>query len=155
VKSANSSDDLKSSGEPSAERVIIRVAHYEFVARLESQLAPRTCEFFRSLLPLDESMLHCRWSGESMWVPFPPPSVALVFENHTSFPHPGEILLYANGFSEPEILLPYGACAFNSKVGQLAGNHFLTIEQGAADLCSLGHDVLWGGAHKVSFSASL
>ena len=32
----------------------------------------------------------------------------LSFENHTSHPAPGEILLYPGGFSETEILFPYG-----------------------------------------------
>ena len=33
------------------------------------------------------------------------------YENHTSHPAPGEILLYPGGFSETEILFPYGAPA--------------------------------------------
>lgn len=100
---------------------------------------------------MTNSVVHCRWSGESVWVPFTPPEVPLPFENHTSYPHPGQILLYAHRYSEPEILIPYGACAFSSKVGQLAGNHFLTIEQGAQDLPSLGHDVLWHGSSPITF----
>ncbi len=31
------------------------------------------------------------------------------------------------GFSESELLIPYGGTDFSSKVGKLAGNHFLTI----------------------------
>jgi len=133
------------------ELIEIRVGDFRFVAKLESGAAPRTCKFFMDLLPFSGSALHCRWSGESIWVPFTPPGWTLDFENHTSFPRPGQILIYAQGFSEPEILMPYGACAFNSKVGQIAGNHFLTIESGTSGLADLGHDVLWKGAHEVSF----
>lgn len=133
------------------ERVEIQVGRYRFSARFESKLAPKTCMYFRSLLPLSQSVLHCRWSGESLWVPFTPGGAILDFENHTSFPHPGQILIYAHQFSEPEILLPYGTCAFGSKVGQLAGNHFLTIEGGMSGLAELGQDVLWHGAQTISF----
>ena len=46
--------------------------------------------------------------------------------------------------------MPYGSCAFNSKVGQLAGNHFITLESGLDDLAELGRQVLWNGAQAVS-----
>lgn len=135
----------------SEELIEIRVGDFRFVAKLELGAAPRTCKFFKELLPFAGSALHCRWSGESMWVPFTPPEWTLEFENHTSYPRPGQILIYAQGFSEPEILMPYGACAFNSRVGQIAGNHVLTIEAGISSLADLGHDVLWKGAHEISF----
>ena len=134
-----------------AERIEVEVGDFRFIGRLENQLAPRTCASFKSLLPLSASVLHCRWSGESLWVPFIPKQPTLDFENHTSFPHPGQVLMYAQRFSEPEILMPYGACSFSSKVGQLAGNHFLTIESDVSALNKLGQDVLWKGAHKISF----
>lgn len=134
-----------------AERIEVEVGEFRFIGRLENQFAPRTCASFKSLLPLSASVLHCRWSGESLWVPFLPNEPTLDFENHTSFPYPGQVLMYAQRFSEPEILMPYGACSFSSKVGQLAGNHFLTIESGVSALHKLGQDVLWKGAHKISF----
>jgi hypothetical protein len=131
-------------------RVEIEVAGFRFIGQLECERAPLTCQFLRSILPLSSSVLHCRWSGESVWIPFEGPAVPLQFENHTSHPHPGQLLIYAHGFSEPEILMPYGSCSFNSKVGQLAGNHFLTLESGVGDLVELGRQVLWDGAKAVS-----
>jgi hypothetical protein len=63
----------------------------------------------------------------------------------------GDILFYPGGFSETEILIAYGSCCFSSKVGQLAGNHFLTIVEGQENLRPLGVEVLWGGAQDILF----
>lgn len=132
-------------------RVSITVGHRSMIAKLEERQAPNTCALFRRMLPLKSSLVHCRWSGESMWVPFDPEAIPIAYENHTSHPVPGQILIYAQTFSEPEILIPYGACTFSSKVGQLAGNHFLTLLRGAEQLGDLGHAVLWEGAHDIFF----
>ena len=40
---------------------------------------------------------------------------------------------------------------FASKLGQLAGNHFLTVIEGAEQLGELGRRVLWEGAQDVVF----
>ena len=76
------------------------------------------------------------------------------YENHTSYPAPGQIILYPGGISETEILLAYGGVHFASKMGQLAGNHFLTIVSGAENLAELGRTVLWGGALDIRFEAA-
>ena len=60
---------------------------------------------------------------------------------------------YFAGYSETEIILAYGACSFSSKMGQLAGNHFLTIVEGREKLRELGRKVLWEGAQDVLFEA--
>lgn len=57
-------------------------------------------------------------------------STPVGFENHTSHPSKGDILFHPGGYSETEIILAYGACSFSSRMGQLAGNHFLTIVEG-------------------------
>ncbi len=64
---------------------------------------------------------------------------------------PGQIILYPGGISETEILLAYGGVRFASKVGQLAGNHFLTIVEGLENVTPLGNTCLWKGAQPIRF----
>ncbi len=131
----------------------IAAGPFRFTARFEDAAAPKTCARFRQLMPYKERIIHVRWSGEACWIPLGELDLGLGFENHTSYPAPGQILLYPGGFSETEILLPYGACQFASKMGQLAGNHFLTVIEGNENLAVLGRQVLWEGARDIVFSA--
>lgn len=129
----------------------LTVASFTFVARLEEADAPRTCAEFCKLLPYRQKLIHARWSGEACWIPLGEFKLEIGFENHTSYPAPGEILFYPGGYSETEILFPYGATRFASKVGQLAGNHFLTILEGREHLRDVGQRVLWQGAQDITF----
>jgi hypothetical protein len=131
----------------------IVVGSFIFKARFEEAVAPKTVAKFRSLLPYRERIIHVRWSGEACWIPLGELDLGLGFENHTSYPAPGQILLYPGGFSETEILVAYGACQFASKMGQLAGNHFLTVVEGTENLLPLGRMVLWQGAQQIEFRA--
>jgi hypothetical protein len=135
------------------ERVRIKAAGFEFIARFESERAPQTCAKFLTMLPYKERIIHVRWSGEGCWIPLGELDLGLKYENHTSYPAPGEIILYPGGISETEILLAYGNVHFASKVGQLAGNHFLTIIEGGDRLRSLGECVLWQGAQEILFES--
>ena len=128
----------------------ITAGPFTFGARFEAA-APLTCARFRALLPYRERIIHVRWSGEACWIPLGTLDLGLGYENPTSFPAPGQIILHPGGISETEILLAYGGVRFASKVGQLAGNHFLTITEGAADLPALGRMVLWEGAQDIVF----
>jgi len=113
--------------------------------------APKTCEAFAALLPFRNKVIHVRWSGESAWIPLGDMETHVTFENHTSHPAPGEVLLYPGGYSETEILFPYGGTCFSSILGQLAGNHFLTVTAGREHLRELGRLVLWEGAQDIEF----
>ena len=130
----------------------ITAGPYQFGARFEEAAAPQTCAKFRSLLPYRERIIHVRWSGEGCWIPLGGLDLGLGFENHTSYPAPGEIIVYPGGISETEILLAYGGVHFASKVGQLAGNHFLTITEGRENLAALGKLTLWSGAQDILFA---
>jgi len=135
----------------------IRVGDLNFSARWERG-APRTREALRALLPLGSKLIHCRWSGEGCWIPFGHQKLPVGYENHTSHPAPGEIIVYTGDLSEGEILIPYGGVTFSSKLGQLAGNHFATIVATAGDtsrdavgdaLREMGRRALWDGAQDI------
>jgi len=128
----------------------IRVGPLTFTARLEEQAAPKTVAVIRKMLPLKSKIVHCRWSGESTWIPMGERKLGLEFENHTSHPAPGMLLLYPGGISETELLFPYGSTMFASKVGQLAGNHFATVTEGQEHLPEIGRLTLWEGAQEIS-----
>ena len=124
---------------------------FRFLARFEEADAPQTCARFRSLLPYSQRIIHVRWSGEACWIPLGALDLGLGYENHTSYPAPGQVILYPGGISETEILLAYGGVHFASKMGQLAGNHFLTVIEGQEMLPALGKTVLWEGAQDIVF----
>jgi hypothetical protein len=132
----------------------ITSGEFTFVARLEEERAPQTAAAFRRLLPLESQVIHVRWSGESMWIPFGELDVGVGFENATTYPNPGEILLYPGGASETELLFPYGHVAFASKAGPLAGNHFATVVEGVGQLRELGERCLWRGAQDIAVNES-
>jgi hypothetical protein len=134
-----------------AQVIEITVSDLHFVARFEEEAAPQTVEAFRRLLPLRSRIIHARWSGEAAWIPFGELDVGVGPENATSYPAPGELLLYPGGVSETELLLPYGSTSFASKAGPLAGNHFGTVVEGGERLRELGRRVLWEGALEIAF----
>jgi Protein of unknown function (DUF3830) len=127
----------------------ITAGPFVFDARLETALAPKTCAAFLKLLPYRQKLIHVRWSGEGVWIPLGDEHFDLKYENHTSYPAPGQMILYPGGISECEILLAYGSVHFSSKLGQLAGNHFLTLTSNQEQLPALGKTVLWNGAQDI------
>jgi hypothetical protein len=133
------------------ETVSIQAGPFSFVARLELERAPKTCAAFRRLLPFENQVIHSRWSGEAVWIPLGELDTRVGFENATGLPSRGDILLYPGGFSETEILFAYGSSRFASKMGELAGNHFLTVVSGNERLLDLGNLVLWHGAQPIVF----
>ena len=122
-----------------------------FTAEFENKRAPKTVAAFKGLLPYKQRIVHCRWSGEGCWIPLGEFKLDVGFENHTSYPAPGQILWYPGGFSETELIFAYGAVQFSSKMGQLAGNHFLTVVEGNDRLAEMGRKVLYEGAQEIRF----
>ena len=130
--------------------LVMTAGGHQFIAETNPD-APKTVEAFMKLLPYRQKLIHVRWSGEGVWVPLGDFELGVSFENHTSHPSVGDILFYPGGYSETEIILAYGSCCFASKLGQLSGNHFLTITEGKENLRELGVKCLWQGAQDVVF----
>ena len=98
--------------------------------RWEDELAPQTVAAFKGILPLEDRIIHCRWSGESNWIPWGDRDLGIGPENATSYPHPGELALYPGGESETELLFPYGYCSFASKAGAALGEPLRDARRG-------------------------
>jgi hypothetical protein len=126
--------------------LVISVGDLRFKARLEVEAAPKTVALLRRLLPLHSKIIQARWSGEAAWIPMGELDIDLATENATAYPGAGELLFYPGGFSETEILFPYGRTHFASTLGTLAGNHFASVVEGREQLSELGRRVLWDGA---------
>ena len=133
------------------ERIRIKAAQFEFIARFENKDAPLTCAKFKGMLQYKERIIHVRWSGEGCWIPLGETDLGLKYENHTSYPAPGQILLYPGGVSETELLLAYGNVAFASKAGPLSDNHFLTLTEGLENIYALGRKTLLEGQQDIRF----
>ena len=59
----------------------------------EAEAAPRTVEAIRRRLPIESKLIHCRWSGESTWIPFGDFRPDRGFAKATSHPAPGQLLI--------------------------------------------------------------
>jgi hypothetical protein len=130
----------------------IDVGDLHFSARWDAE-APRTIEAIRRVLPIERQLIHCRWTGESTWIPFGDFRPGLDWENHTSHPLPGQLAIYPGGISECEIFFPYGGCTTSSKVGLLAANVFCHVvpDEGWQDrLREVGRRCLWEGAQPIT-----
>lgn len=131
-------------------RLRVAIAGEVFTGILNAA-APLTVAAFVKLLPYRAKLIHVRWSGEACWIPLGELQLGVGFENHTCHPSAGEVLFYPGGYSETELLIAYGACSFASRMGPLAGNHFMTLVDGGERLRALGNRVLRKGAVDVQF----
>ncbi|PHK95154.1 cyclophilin-like superfamily protein [Pseudoroseomonas rhizosphaerae] len=137
--------------------IVIEIGGETFRASFEEAAAPRTVARFRQLLPYQDRIIHVRWSGEACWIPMGERDLSIGYENATSYPAPGQVIVHPghiSGVSETEILVAYGPCCFASKAGQLAGNHFLTIHQDLDRLARVCRSVLWDGNKPITFRAA-
>ncbi|MEM6848861.1 MAG: DUF3830 family protein [Pseudomonadota bacterium] len=133
-------------------KVLVEAGPFRFDGKLEEELAPKTCAAFKAAMPFVSQVVHVRWSGEGVWVPLGERDFGVGYENHTSYPAPGHMILYPGGISETELLLAYSGVHFACKMGQLAGNHFLTLTGGLENLYALGTKTLWEGAQDLKIS---
>jgi hypothetical protein len=118
-------------------RVSLTAGPYEFGGILELELAPISTAWLVEQFPLKGDLQHASWSGQAAWLPLDG-APHLAPENATAHPLPGQILLYTGVTSQPELLIPYGSCAFASKAGTLAGSPVITLDDSREDLRGLG-----------------
>lgn len=135
-------------GRAEAGGVQLSVGAFRFRGRWEARAAPASVAWLAARLPLDGHALHARWSGEAGWMPLEVPAV-LAAENAVAYPQRGQLLLYPGARSGPELLIPYGACAFASKAGSLAGNHVITLAGDLEALREMGETLLRKGAQPL------
>ena len=122
-----------------------------FVADLLEDEAPRSVEALRDFLPLESELMHVRWSGHATWINIDEIDLPEIpRENHTVYPSRGDILLYPGYRNEQEILVPCGPTCFKSPAGELAGNHFATLETPRAELAALEERTLTDGSLDVT-----
>ena len=136
-------------------KVMIKIGTDHFSGILLEEKAPQTCEIFKKMLPLKEKVIHVRWSGEGVWIPYGDLTTDLPYENNTCYPAPGEFIFYPGGkgaVSETEILLAYGRVAFACMAGSISGNHFMSITEGRDRLYKIGTKTLWEGAQDIEIT---
>lgn len=97
----------------------IQAGAYQFEAKLEEALAPRTCATFLSLLPYKQKIIHVRWSGEACWIPLGELDLGLTFENHTSFPAPAKSLFIQAASAKRKFYSPTAAFTLRARSASL------------------------------------
>jgi hypothetical protein len=133
-------------------RILLAVGSYEFAGALELESAPLAAAWLVKQFPLQGALQHACWSGEAAWLPLSD-TPQLVPENATAHPRPGQILLYTGIASQAELLIPYGACAFASKAGTLAGSPVITLDGSPEDFRALGSLLLAKGMQALTLSS--
>jgi hypothetical protein len=134
----------------------ITVGDLSFEATLEEGDAPHTVEAVLRLLPIRSKLVQAPWCGEAAAIDMSdsgfdlPNSEHESFENHTTHPAPGDLIIYPGGFSDIEILFAYGPAIFARRFGNLAGNHFASVVAGRENLKELGRRLLWDGAQDIT-----
>lgn len=134
-------------------QIKITSGDYTFIGKLEEEQAPKTCEWFLNQLPYKAHFIQGAWSGAIFFTDLKDLGQGVPYEKATSYPAPGQVLMYpgdekGNG---GEIYIPHGGNCFACPTGQLAGNHFMTIIEGADRLSEFGHKVRWEGAQELLF----
>lgn len=128
------------------------VNDHTLTAQLHPDVAPASVAAVKDFLPLHTELQHVRWSGHATWINIDEITLPDVpRENHTVYPSVGDLLLYPGYRNEQEILVPCGPTCFKSPAGELAGNHFATLDTPREKLEQIEERTLTDG----SFDATL
>jgi len=116
-------------------------------ADLHPDAAPESVAAVREFTTLETELMHVRWSGIATWINIDEIDLPEIpRENHTVYPSCGDLLLYPGYRNEQEILVPCGPTCFKSPAGELAGNHFATLDTPREDLRAMEQRTLQDGA---------
>lgn len=122
-------------------------------AELLPDEAPESVAAIREILPLESELMHVRWSGHATWINIDEIELPNVpRENHTVYPSRGDLLLYPGFRNEKEILFACGSTCFKSPAGELAGNHFATVDEDRQSLRDLEQLTLRDGMQSVTLT---
>lgn len=126
-----------------------------FPATFLPEAAPESVAAVKDITPLETELLHVRWSGHATWINIDDIDLPEIpRENHTVYPSCGDLLLYPGYRNEQEILVPCGPTCFKSPAGELAGNHFATLETPRDTLAELEERTLQDGALSATLRLS-
>jgi hypothetical protein len=113
--------------------------------------APESVAAVKEFLPLESELMHVRWSGIATWINIDEIDLPEIpRENHTVYPSYGDLLLYPGYRNEQEILVPCGPTCFKSPAGELAGNHFATLDTPREELRAIEQRTLRDGMLNVT-----
>ena len=135
-------------------QVLLRVGSHEPLrCRLETAAAPATCDWFRALLPYQESLIHARWSGHAVFARIGALACELPEEAPLSEPVAGQVVVHRSSAAarDGEILLAYGPTRFANPSGALRGNLLMTVLGSAEALKDLGRAIHVGGSLPARF----
>jgi len=108
--------------------------------------APESVAAVEDLTPLHTELMHVRWSGHATWINIDEIELPEIpRENHTVYPSYGDLLLYPGYRNEQEIRVPCGPTCFKSPAGELAGNHFATLDTPREELEAIEERTLQDG----------
>jgi len=128
----------------------IEIGDTTFTAELHEDRAPESVAAVRDFLPLESDLMHVRWSGIATWINIDEIDLPEIpRENHTVYPSRGDLLLYPGYRNEQEILVPCGPTCFKSPAGELAGNHFATVQASPDELRAIERLTLRDGMQDV------
>ena len=137
-------------------KVLLKSGDFEFVAVMEEEKSPKTCEWLLNKLPWEIGMIHVSWSGEACFGRLLDQAWGLPYESTLRIVHPGQIIVYPGGKPElqmsGEFYLGWGYNEINCDNGPLSGNHVLTIVEGMDRLEEFGVKVHYEGLQKMTVS---
>ena len=122
-----------------------------YTAEFLETAAPESVSAVQEFLPLHSELMHVRWSGIATWINIDEIELPEIpRENHTVYPSAGDLLLYPGFRNEQEILWACGPTCFKSPAGELAGNHFATVDAGREELKALEERTLNDGVQEIT-----